>query len=227
MKSSSFHEKHCGFHENQQFSLGNLINQLIQDKSFSFIVCLGEAMSDDSMKTAAFHENHHFSWKPAVFTEKWWFSLGNLINQLIQDKSFSFIVCLGEAMSDDSMKTAAFHENRTKDHQLPGMVTLCFIIFYIVFYCSLKLNHIQKVKYCNYVLIFNNNTCINMLSEKKIYVLHIIHEMNSKKEISLHELFTNCIVTWSYNEGDFFHNTMTETILLTDASSKSECHLLK
>ena len=43
-------------------------------------------------------------------------------------------------MSDDSMKTAAFyencrfsvktaifHENRTKDHQLPGMVTLCFL----------------------------------------------------------------------------------------------------
>ena len=29
-------------------------------------------------------------------------------------------------MSDDSMKTAAFHENRTKDHQLPGMVTLCY-----------------------------------------------------------------------------------------------------
>ena len=76
MKTGSFHEK-------WQFSLGNLINQLIQDKSFSFIVCLGEAMSDDSMKTAAFHENHHFS-----------------------------------------VKTAAFHENRTKDHQLPGMVTL-------------------------------------------------------------------------------------------------------
>ena len=43
-------------------------------------------MSDDSMKTAAFHENCHFS-----------------------------------------VKTAAFHENRTKDHQLPGMVTLCFL----------------------------------------------------------------------------------------------------
>ena len=27
------------------------------------------------------------------------------------------------------MKTAAFHENHTKDHQLPGMVTLCFIYF--------------------------------------------------------------------------------------------------
>ena len=48
-------------------------------------MCLGEAMSDDSMKTATFHENCHFS-----------------------------------------VKTAAFHENRTKDHQLPGMVTLCF-----------------------------------------------------------------------------------------------------
>ena len=58
--------------------------------------------------------------------KSWQFSLENLINQLIQDKSFSFIVCLGEAMSGDSMKTAAFHENRTKDHQLPGMVTLCF-----------------------------------------------------------------------------------------------------
>ena len=85
--------KTTAFHEKRQFSLGNLINQLIQDKSFSFIVCLGEAMSDDSMKTATFHE-------------KWQFSLGNLINQLVQDKSFSFIVCLGEAMSDDSMKTA-------------------------------------------------------------------------------------------------------------------------
>ena len=28
-------------HEKRQFSLGNLINQLIQDKSFSFIVCWG------------------------------------------------------------------------------------------------------------------------------------------------------------------------------------------
>ena len=54
MKTGSFHEK-------WQFSLGNLINKLIQDKSFSFIVCLGEAMSDDSMKTAAFHE------KPLLF----------------------------------------------------------------------------------------------------------------------------------------------------------------
>ena len=47
--------KSGGFHEKRQFSLGNLINQLIQDKSFSFIVCWGEAMSQDSMKTAAFH----------------------------------------------------------------------------------------------------------------------------------------------------------------------------
>ena len=56
--------KSGGFHEKWQFLLGNLINQLIQDKSFSFIVCLGEAMSDDSMETTAFHENHRFSWKP-------------------------------------------------------------------------------------------------------------------------------------------------------------------
>ena len=141
MKTSGFHEKVLQFSlKKQRFSLGNLINQLIQDKSFSFIVCLGKAMSDDSMKTAAFHENCsfsvktcrfssytwwspkssqwkalRFSWKPAVFmksvavfTEKWQFSLGNLINQLIQDKSFSFIVCLGKAMSDDSMKIATF-----------------------------------------------------------------------------------------------------------------------
>ena len=124
-KALQFSWKVAVFTEKWWFLLGNLINQLIQDKSFSFIVCLGEAMSDDSMKTATFHENHWFSWKVAVFTEKQQFSLGNLINQLIQDKSFSFIVCFGEAMSDDSMKTAAFHENRTKDHQLPGMVTLC------------------------------------------------------------------------------------------------------
>ena len=57
--------KSGGFHEKWQFSLGNLINQLIQDKSFSFIVCLGEAMSDDSMRTAAFHENCRFSVKTA------------------------------------------------------------------------------------------------------------------------------------------------------------------
>ena len=58
-----------------------------------------------------FHENCHFSRKVVVFTEKQWFSLGNLINQLIEDKSFSFIVCWGEAMSHDSMKTATFQEN--------------------------------------------------------------------------------------------------------------------
>ena len=63
------------------------------------------------MKTAGFHEKWQFSWKAVVFTEKQQISLGNLIDQLIQDKSFSFIVCLGEAMSDDSMKTTAFHEN--------------------------------------------------------------------------------------------------------------------
>ena len=36
------------------------------------------------------------------------------------------MVCWGEAISQDSMKTAAFHENRTKDHQLPEMVTPMF-----------------------------------------------------------------------------------------------------
>ena len=61
MKTTAFHENHNAFHEKRQFSLGNLINKLIQDKSFSFIVCLGEAMSDDSMKTATFHENWQFS----------------------------------------------------------------------------------------------------------------------------------------------------------------------
>ena len=104
---------------------------------------LGDHPKAHSEKHCSFHENHHFSVKTITFHEncnafheKWQFSLGNLINQLIQDKSFSFIACLGEAMSDDSMKTAAFmkttafHENRTKDHQLPGMVTLCFIFVY-------------------------------------------------------------------------------------------------
>ena len=68
MKSGSFHEKWW-------FSLGNLINQLIQDKSFSFIVCWGEAKSHDSMKTAAFHEKWQFSLKSGSFHEKQWFSL--------------------------------------------------------------------------------------------------------------------------------------------------------
>ena len=55
------------FTEKGQFSLENLINQLIQDKSFSFIVCWGEAMSHDSMKTAAFHEKWQFSLKSGSF----------------------------------------------------------------------------------------------------------------------------------------------------------------
>ena len=47
LKSGGFHEKRQfslksgGFHAKWWFSLGNLINQLIQDKSFSFIVCWG------------------------------------------------------------------------------------------------------------------------------------------------------------------------------------------
>ena len=66
-----------------------------------YLVITHKAHSEKALRV--FHEKQWFSLK------KWWFSLGNLINQLIQDKSFSFIVCLGEAMSDDSMKTAAFH----------------------------------------------------------------------------------------------------------------------
>ena len=127
-----------------------------------------KAHAENCMKSSGFHENCYFSWKPllftwkvAVFTEKQQFSLGNLINQLIQHKSFSFMVCWGKAMYQNSMKTATFHvksgsfhekqqfsvswcaggrlciripwklplftENRTKDHQLPEMVTPMFI----------------------------------------------------------------------------------------------------
>ena len=74
VKSVAVFMKTGSFHEKWQFSLGNLINQLIQDKSFSFIVCLGEAMSDDSMKTDAFHENCCFSRKLALFSENLCFS---------------------------------------------------------------------------------------------------------------------------------------------------------
>ena len=61
MKSSSFHEKWWFSCEKQWFSYGNLINQLTQHKFFSLMVCWGEGMSQDSMKTATFHENCHFS----------------------------------------------------------------------------------------------------------------------------------------------------------------------
>ena len=128
--------KSGGFHEKRWFSLGNLINQLIQHKSFSFMVYWGKAMYQNSMKTAAFHwklplfmKTATFHMKSGSFHEKQWFSLGNLINQLIQHKSFSFMVCWGKAMYQNSMKTAAFHENCTKDHQLPEMVTPMFIYF--------------------------------------------------------------------------------------------------
>ena len=81
------------------------------------------------MKSGSFHEKQQFS------CEKLQFSYGNLINQLTQHKFFSLMVCWGEAMSQDSMKTTAFHENcrfshenGTKDHQLPEMVTLMFLL---------------------------------------------------------------------------------------------------
>ena len=129
MKSSSFHWKAASFSTRKPYKSTNS-RQILQ-----FHCVLGGGY------VWWFHGNRHFSWKLHTFHEKQQFSLGNLINQLIQDKSFSFIVCLGEAMSDDSMKTATFHENchfswkpplfmknRTKDHQLPGMVTPMFKI---------------------------------------------------------------------------------------------------
>ena len=73
-----------------------------------------------SLKSGGFH------WKAAVFTWKPYKSTNS--RQILQ-----FHCVLGEAMSQDSMKTAAFHENHcfshenhTKDHQLPEMVTPMF-----------------------------------------------------------------------------------------------------
>ena len=126
VKSVAVFMKTGGFHEKQQFSWKALqfswkvavftrkpykstnSRQILQFHCVlggGYVWCFHKKRRF-SWKLPLFSENHHFSWKLAVFTEKQRFSLGNLINQLIQDKSFSFIVCLGEAMSDDSMKSA-------------------------------------------------------------------------------------------------------------------------
>ena len=76
MKSSGFHEKwQFSFEkqqfscekwfscEKQQFSYEKLINQITEHKLFNFMVCRVEAMSQDSIETAACHDNHHFSYE--------------------------------------------------------------------------------------------------------------------------------------------------------------------
>ena len=68
---------------------------------------LGDHLKAHTLKTGGFHM------KSGGFCEKWWFSYGTLINQLTQHKFFSLMVCWGEAMSQDSMKTAAFHMKTT------------------------------------------------------------------------------------------------------------------
>ena len=135
MKSSSFHWKAAVFTRKPYKSTNS--RQILQ-----FHCVLGGGY------VWWFHENHHFSWKAlwfswkaAVLTEKQWFSLGNLINQLIQDKSFSFIVCLGEAMSDDSMKTTAFHENccfSWKPHKRPPIARNGNPMFYLLHWSFIR-----------------------------------------------------------------------------------------
>ena len=71
-KSSGFHMKSGGFHEIQQISheiqqiswnpLADLINQIIQEKLFSFVQCRGKAMSQDFMKICQI-----FMWNPPDF----------------------------------------------------------------------------------------------------------------------------------------------------------------
>ena len=78
---------------------------------------LGDHLKAHTLKSGGFHENWRFSHEKWQFScEKQQFSYGNLINQLTQHKFSCLMVCWGEAMSQDSMKTTTFHENRTKDH---------------------------------------------------------------------------------------------------------------
>ena len=69
---------------------------------------------------SSYPENRRFSWKPAVFRVKsGGFHTEKLINQIFEHKLFSFMVCRVEAMSQFSMKTAAFHENHCFSWKLP------------------------------------------------------------------------------------------------------------
>ena len=77
------------------------------------------------------------SWNPADFSRFHeillrilWNPPENLINQIIQQKLFTFMKCSGKVMSQDFMKSARFHE--TKD-QLPGMVRPMFSIITLLF----------------------------------------------------------------------------------------------
>ena len=78
------------------------------------------------------HEIWQISWNPADFM---WNPLANLINQIIQEKLFSFMQCSGKAMSQDFTKSTTFHKicwisceicRILKDQQLPGMVRPMF-----------------------------------------------------------------------------------------------------
>ena len=141
-------EKHCGFHENccfswkpQHFSWKVAVFTRKPYKStnsrqiLQFHCVLGGGyvwwFHENHclfMKTANFHEKQQFSlksgsfhWKVAVFTRKPYKSTNS--RQILQ-----FHCVLGGGY------VWWFHENRTKDHQLPGMVTLCLISYYLM-YC--------------------------------------------------------------------------------------------
>ena len=90
---------------------GNGVIIMIRGRLWCLVLSFERPILGDNPKAHAWkpHQNCHFS------HEKQWFSLGNLINQLIQHKSFSFHGVLGEGYVSE------FHENRTKDHQLPEM----------------------------------------------------------------------------------------------------------
>ena len=90
------------------------------------------------MKSGGFHEIRQISWgrfheiwwiKSSGFHEIWQISceihLQKLINQIFQEKLFSFMECCGKAMSCFHMKSAGFRKD-----QLPGMVSPMFIKFY-------------------------------------------------------------------------------------------------
>ena len=142
-----------------------------------------------SWKVVVFTEKWQFSWKAAVFTKKQQFSLGNLINQLFKTNP-SVSLCAGGRLClmipwklPLFKKTATFHENRrfshenrTKDHQLPEMVTPMFFVLSVIsnrksFWYITR----RKLTTCNYtfnkILIAKNQAYLYGIT-KTFYCYH-------------------------------------------------------
>ena len=130
------------------------------------------------------------SWNPADFmwisqnlVDFTWNPPTKLINQIFQEKLFSFMECCGKAMSCFHMKSTGFHKicrisceirRISKDQQLPGMVRPMFILLASVqIYRNLFYSHWFRAGFYCGEMYYVQISWQNKMTEKQWHLIFI------------------------------------------------------